>query len=277
MAHNPKILVIFVVMKWYLVPILLLALTDFTLSQYPYVQVNNISLERNGNFILISYDLDCADSTARFDVDIYFVDDRYNTYAADVLTGDVGEGVSPGKGKLIRWNLIEEYGSFTGVIRPVILVNKDYVNHPLGGPKYALLSVLMPGLGDMYTNDPDEMVFKPALRGASTYGLLLMGYIASVRRYTTGTYLPKRIESVEGGRPRWKPAEWIDKEVHYWMFRGDKEVFFSLAALIWAADIFQVIGKGGQNQKMKRTVDDAVKFYFGYTGSGPGAGLVLRF
>jgi len=248
-----------------------------THSQYPFVKVKNVYLERDGSFIIINYDLECEDSTEGFDVDIYFVDDRYNTYAADVLTGDVGKGVKPGNGKVIRWNLIEEYGSFTGVIRPVILVNNEYVNHPLKGPKYALMSVMMPGLGTMFVNDPDDMIFKPAMRGASTYGLLLMGYIASARRYTTGTYLPKRIESVDGGRPRWKPAEWIDKEVHYWMFRGDKEVFYSLAAVIWAADIFQVIGKGGQNEKLQTTVDDAVKFYFGFTESGPGAGLVLRF
>jgi hypothetical protein len=76
------------------------------------------------------------------------------------VNGDVGEGVLPGADKQIAWNFLLEAPELTEqgnlvklkfkIVTRTNEAAKKAAKRALGGPENALLSVLVPGLGDGY-------------------------------------------------------------------------------------------------------------------------------
>ena len=57
---------------------------------------------------------------------------------------------------------------------------------------------------------------------------------------------------------------YIEGDLQYWLFKGDKELFISLGAAIWFADILWVFAKGSNNIKFLKASNHGSDFKLGY-------------
>jgi len=69
------------------------------------VQVSDPRLEMEGNIISITYDILNSDPEEKYTISIVIKDENGNNINARALNGDIGEEVSGGNNKQIKWNL----------------------------------------------------------------------------------------------------------------------------------------------------------------------------
>lgn len=77
------------------------------------VQIKRIEL--NEQKVIITYDLEDDNPNNEYLMQLFSSKDNYGTPLARV-SGDVGAEIKPGGGKKIEWNLIDEFGGYTGDI-----------------------------------------------------------------------------------------------------------------------------------------------------------------
>ncbi|HMQ01292.1 MAG TPA: hypothetical protein PKC24_16035 [Cyclobacteriaceae bacterium] len=81
-------------------------------------KAQNVTIKRiltDGNFITVVYDLDDSNPNHEYFINLHSSADNFKTPLSKV-SGDVGAEVKPGTNKRIRWNIVEEYGSYSGDI-----------------------------------------------------------------------------------------------------------------------------------------------------------------
>jgi len=208
--------------------------------------VNNLSMKVVNNQVLLLYDIERSeDMEAKHHVDLLFVDEHYNYYRPEFISGDIGPGIAEGKEKKIIWDVFQDDIQLTRRIRPELLV--DFKKR--GGPENALLSLLLPGLGDYFVEDIRSIGFKPYYRTAMTAGLIFLGIEALDKR------IPEKIIRNESGKKYTLNDHSIintgDIEFHDmepWLFKGDGELFMGLGIAMWLYDIYWVYKKGSENK-----------------------------
>jgi hypothetical protein len=75
--------------------------------------IKRIMLE--GSHVTVIYDLDDSNPNHEYIINLYGSHDEYKTPLSKV-SGDAGAEVKPGLNKRIRWNIVEEFGSYSGDI-----------------------------------------------------------------------------------------------------------------------------------------------------------------
>ncbi|OFX22512.1 MAG: hypothetical protein A2041_07885 [Bacteroidetes bacterium GWA2_31_9b] len=200
--------------------------------------IRNINLYYKDQKAIINYDLKDFKPNKNHNIELFFVDDNFNVKVPKKLFGDFGDSISTGKNKQIQWALFEDNINIANTLKPVILV--DGLNK--GGSNNIILSILVPGLGDYFVENPRNMIYKPYLRTLTVIGALTLGYIAD----------QNRVKLV------WK--KWdskINDEVgylydnDYWLFSFDKEIFYFVGISVWLMDVIWVYAKGNENEKLK--------------------------
>lgn len=200
--------------------------------------IRNINLYYKDRKAIINYDLKDFRAKESHYVELFFVDDKFNVHVPKKIFGDYGDSIYAGKNKQIQWALFDDKVDISNTLSPIILV--DGVNK--GGSQNVLLSMLIPGLGDYFVENPKNMVFKPYLRTLTVLGAITLGYIAD----------QKRVKLV------WK--KWDDRtntemgwlyDNDYWLFSFDKEVFYFVGISVWIMDVIWVYAKGNENERLK--------------------------
>ena len=136
------------------------------------------AVEMEGTKVLIYYDIVNASPVERFEIEVAFVDDEDFYYYPKTTTGDVGIDIKGGKGKRIVWDIFQDVDE-VGWIKAI--VNIASITEVPGGPGYALLSVPVPGLGDMYVTNTKSAVIKPYYKTILAYGLVGYGVFQKVQ------------------------------------------------------------------------------------------------
>jgi hypothetical protein len=233
-------------------------------------RVKNVGIGVEQNKAIINYELRSSREGSRHSVQLKFLDKHYNMISPHSLTGDVGANIFSGPDKTIQWDLSRDYDLFGSDITPVIFVDgiSRQFNKP-GGPGNAVYSLLMPGLGDYFVADHRMMRFKPYLRTLSSLGLIGLGIYAGEQRWQQEGEWVSVLKADHWrftGDDRFRMV-YYEGEMQYWLFKGDKEVFIAMGAVIWAYDFIWVLVRGSNNKKFLRELsndtDISISYYDG--------------
>jgi len=242
----------------------------------------NIDISVDQNKAIIHFDIKSRKPGSVHQVDLKFLDEDYRLVMPALLSGDIGSNISGEENRKIEWDITNDVQLLGSNVTPVLFVDgtsKQYSN--TGGPRNALLSVLLPGLGDYFVADRRLMTFKPYMRTVSSLGLIALGFWAGEQRYyAEGDYQTfvrlSRVPNDHGYGYHYEETlyeKYVEGDLQYQFFKGDKEVFISLGVAIWAADIVWVLAKGSNNVKFLNANIKKSDFNLGYV---PG-GAVLQF
>jgi hypothetical protein len=141
---------------------------SFSLACYSQ-QITNVQAGIQGENIVVTYNLSSTDANARYDIKLYA---SHNNFSAPVnlVSGDVGGGITPGNGKRITWQARQELNTFSGNI-----------TFEVRG------TLIAPSQPDVESTDPNQLKFSNPRLGDK----FKMGSIMSVR-WTGG--LPQDIK-----------------------------------------------------------------------------------
>jgi len=229
----------------------------------------DITIEQNKAFI--HYDIRAGGGKPVHRVDLKFLDEQYNLVSPTSLSGDIGINITGGTDKTIVWDITQDMELLGSDIRPVIFVDgasRQFNN--TGGPKNALLSVLMPGLGDYFVADPRMMTFKPYMRTLSSFGLIALGFYLGEQRYQEEGHWELTLKPNANrltGEDRFYDR-YVEGSMKYAWFKGDKEVIITMGAALWAADVIWVLSRGSNNVKFRKATTKASNFQLGYLPGG---------
>lgn len=245
----------------------LLLLTSAILLAQRIAKVKNVEIGVQQNKALIHYDIKSSGKGSGHSVHLKFLDKQYNLITPNTLSGDVGSNISNGINKTIEWDITNDFQLLSSEIRPVLFVDgasKEFSSP--GGPGNAFFSIIMPGLGDYFVADHRLMHFKPYLRTISSLGLIGLGIYAGNQRYRAdGQY--KTVLAVyylSGGSSDKYKEVYEEGDMQYWLFKGDKELFISLGAAIWLADVVWVLAKGTNNKNFLKELQRQSDVSLGY-------------
>ncbi len=200
--------------------------------------IRNLNVYYKDQKAIINYDLKDFKANKNHTIELFFVDEKFNVRIPRKIYGDIGDSIPAGKNKQIQWALFEDNVNFSSKLQPVILA--DGLNK--GGSNSIFLSILVPGLGDYFVENPRNMVFKPYLRTITALGSIALGVIADQKRVKL---VWKRWNYKTNSELGWS---WVDD---YWLFDFDKEIFYFVGISIWIMDILWVYSKGNQNERLK--------------------------
>ncbi len=234
------------------------------LGQKNRARVENIQMDFISNRVEIDYDIVNSKSDKLHEIEFYVLDNRGGVVFPDFLRGDIGSGISPGRDKKIIWDIYTEYDIVHGNFNPKIILDGTGKFGVKGGPSNALLSLLVPGLGDYFVADHRKMRIKPWTRTITSYAFVGMGLASYKNRQhfpeVIGEpgYYPKYI-MLDNGKHIWI-EEWRDDIIldpaytEYWLFKYDAEVFLGVGLCVWLVDIIWVTRQGIRNNKIKNKV-----------------------
>ncbi|MBV6640846.1 MAG: hypothetical protein KI791_09010 [Cyclobacteriaceae bacterium] len=202
------------------------------------LQIIDAILDEPNNTIEIVYDL--SGSNQAFSINLYYSNDGGKTFKGPVerVSGDVGVQILPGEAKKIYWNYFYEDEEFTGenLVFNIRATRMDFLGTTkVMGPKAALYSVLVPGLGDYKVRNGKSYW----LVTAGTWGLMGSGLIArsgarkDYDNYLNATDVTTANQSFQSAQNKFKTFKTLN----------------TIAIAIWAADVVGVFIKGNKNEK----------------------------
>ncbi len=230
-------------------------------------RVKNMEIGIQQNKALIHYELKSPELGSAHSIQLKFLDKEYNLITPTKLTGDVGPNIYSGTGKSIEWEISGDYQFSGSKITPVIFVDgisKEF--NRAGGPGNALFSLILPGLGDYFVADQRMMRFKPYLRTATSLGLIGLGIYAGNQLYRAeGEYIQVLRADFwrRTGDDRFKIV-YQEGDIQYWWFKGDKELFISMGAAVWAFDVIWVLIRGSNNKRFLKELNRGSEITIGY-------------
>jgi hypothetical protein len=240
----------------------------------------DISISVAQNKAIINFNLHAREPASTHLVQLSFIDEKNNVIWPTSLSGNVGGNIESGPHRAIEWDITDDYQQMSSMITPVIFVDgisKQYSN--TGGPKNALLSLMVPGLGDYFVADHRIMRFKPYFRTISSLGLIALGiYAGNQRYYAEGEFklfLKPDAWRYEGSDRFFE--KYVEGDLQYFWFKGDQELFISLGAAIWLADVVWVFAKGSNNQKFINATRKDSGLRLGYVPGGMSLNYSVQF
>ena len=177
------------------------------------------------------------------------------------VTGDIGLSVVPGKNKTIYWDYRLDGLQIDDGIRVSIRVKRPYQRLALGGgPAYALLSVVAPGIGNIFVQPNHKVGLRPLLTGAYA-GLLVYGLVQNARSnrvYDEYLVLLNEADYAQANRlnHQYLVATWT-------------------AVALLLTDVTYTFLKGRKNEKQKQFAQTGV--VMAYAGTIPSIGFQFRF
>lgn len=228
--------------------------------------VSNIRVETDARRIRITYDLKGA-----IDQDSIYVQVESRTRGMlnpKTVTGDVGRHITSGINKVIYWDYALDGERITDEIRPtvgVIETKKAYTGPPVGGgPANALLSVLLPGAGNILVQPNHKIGIRPLITVAYG-GLLAYGLVQkkrSDRQFANYTNEPFERDA----RPYYDLANRHHKNA----VRGIRG-----AAVVLVADVMYSYIRGRHNSRQIRTFQQRITL--NYSDRTPTVGMQWTF
>lgn len=204
-------------------------------------QVSNVRLRQLDSLLRVTYDLKGLKSPDQ--VRLYFVTATGDTLRPATLRGHVGAGVKPGNNRRITWNLATDRITLDTELEAIVLAEYPprIRQSGKGGPVYALLSLVAPGIGNIFVNPKGRVGLRPALTVAC-YSLL--GYGLSQKAQANRAYDQYRNTlREEAAQPYFADAN----AAHHRYYLATR-----VAALLWATDVTATLIRGIRNQQQRR-------------------------
>jgi len=230
-------------MKYKSVPFFILFLScSFTFSlsaQDSKARVDNVmfeAVEMEGTKVVVYYDILHASPVERFEIELAFVDDEDFYYYPQTTTGDIGPGIKGGKKKRIIWDIFEDVDE---VGRIKAIVNISSITEEPGGAAYALLSVPVPGLGDIFVTNTRTAAIKPYYKTILAYGLVGYGMF---QRFQSDKYYDDYNTSPD--RDDFDNLYNKANSANHQFY-----IFTGLGAAVWFSDVVWVAAKGISNSR----------------------------
>lgn len=208
--------------------------------------VSEVSTRQSGDLLIIHYDLN-GPAAATYNVYPSIITRDGRTIQPQSLSGD-HLSVMPGRGHVITWQVLNDLPVLEGEVAVQLVAVKVSQSNPQqisvsgkrGGPGNAFLSMLLPGLGDVFVNDPGKTVkVKP--------GYIMVGYIASL-----GMAYMAKMSEIESYQNYQRASQQHDMDRYYEqaMYYRENAAFMAfLAGSIWVADVVRVAVKGAENRR----------------------------
>lgn len=255
---------------FYLLCIALLPSTLNSYGQESKARIKNVDfevVEMEGTKIVVHYDIVNASPVERFEIELAFVDDEDYYYYPKTTTGDVGVDIKGGKGKRIIWDLFQDVEE-VGRIQAIVVISS--IKEVPGGPVYALLSVPVPGLGNVFVTNTKNSVIKPYYTTIAAYGLV--GYGIYQKTQATRYYDDYLASSnTDEFNDLYDKANSANHQFY---------IFASLGAALWISDVITVTVKGFSNKKKEQNTMAQNRNRFTITPNACGGfnvGYVLNF
>ncbi|RRA97670.1 hypothetical protein [Larkinella rosea] len=207
--------------------------------------------------------------------------------SARFISGDWGQEVQPGANRRILWKALENGVELDENIRATILVKVAPVNgrkpveavttvidtlprkkYRPGGPEFALLSVVAPGVGNIFVQSPKPIIGHRLGVTAACYGLMIYGLVE--RKKSRDEYT-----LYEQQRSRTTAQPYYDRaNTHHHRYY----LATRLSGAIWVTDIVATFIKGMRNQKERmKTAEPKVSLRLGAQSGAPVAVFNYKF
>ena len=215
--------------------------------------VSNILVSQEQNNILVSYDLLVSTSCS---ISLQVSQDGGASWSSSLksVKGDVGEKIVSGS-HTITWFVLDEYNELRGNnIKFKVIADKTVEkaariprekNKAIGGPQYAVLSVLLPGMGDRIVN-----------KQKNTWPLISGFYIGSI---ATAVYFKSKSNANYKlyHDVKYTPdGNYIKDLDRYYKIANDNNrnfnIMMGVAGSIWLVDVIYVAVKGTRNKNKNK-------------------------
>lgn len=235
--------------------------------------ISNVRIEEMPDAMYIRYDL-AGDNGVLYT--IYPVVSKRNGIQINPRSmKQSNTGVSVGKNKVLVWYIYDDVLELTGEVSVELrAVRQTTASAPSiasvgGGPENAFLSMLLPGLGDVFVNSPNSSVtVKPVyIMAGYASAVLLAIHAHQMSRESYDAYL------LSGSQDEMDSAYQLADE-----YRTEARFYTTVAGLIWVADVVRVAIKGSMNnQELSRMAQQRTQWSLGRVQNHTTIGLAYRF
>lgn len=247
-------------------------------------EIKNVSFSTTDEDVIVSYDLvNCPSSWSydvRIEAEIIEGNGISETVVAKTVEGDLDK-IKQGKNKTVRWRVLEDMDEIDGKLTITVrIIDSHYFgsrstsvkknNSELMGPKAALYSLILPGLGDLLVSDGEDAKITAVLFGGS---YLLSGlYAFSTYSKSQEYYTLYREATTQDAMDR-----------NYNLANDQYQVskmWLGIAGVVMVTDVTYVIIRGlinNHNSRSQYSFIRRTKLELQCVNSGFGVGLKTRF
>lgn len=230
--------------------------------------VSNIRVEADAQRIKVTYDL--AGIADQDSVYLQIESRSRGQLNPKTVTGDVGKHLVPGLSKVIYWDYLLDNQRIMDEIRPTVGVVElkkrvVYTGPPVGGgPANALLSAVLPGLGNIMVQPKHKIGLRPLITVA--YGGLLVYGLWQKSRSDRQYALYDAQPFERNAQPYYDEANRLHKHA---------VLALRTAAVVVLADVIYTFIKGTKNARQIRTFQQHMSL--DYIGNTPTVGMQVTF
>jgi hypothetical protein len=237
-----------------------LSLAQKPAKKGPSVAITNIRVDVNTERVQVRYDV--AGLQPDDSVYLEIESQRRGQLNARTLTGDVGKGLLSGKNKTVVWPYRLDGLRIDDPIQVLFHVKQLALPAvpPGGGPAYALLSVVAPGVGTIFVQPGRNVGLRPLITG-SYLGLWAFGIVQKNRSN-------QAYDRYERERDEAAYAQANRQHHQYLLATG-------AAVALLVADVGYTFWKGRKNTKLQRVTTPGLAI--DVVGATPTVGLRVRF
>ncbi|HEV7346858.1 hypothetical protein [Telluribacter sp.] len=228
--------------------------------------VSDIRVEIDVQRVKVTYNI--SDVSVKDSVYLQVEGKKQGFLKMKTLSGDIGRNITAGINKVIVWEYALDGEQLDEEIRPIIGIvefkEPKTVDSIGGGPINALISVIAPGIGNIFVQPYNKIGLRPLITVA--YGGLL-GYSILQKKRSNSQYSLYQSERYErNAQPYYNKA---NKSHHEYL------IAMSMAASILVTDVAYTFFKGLSNDRKKRNIKQGITL--SYADKTPMIGLMLTF
>lgn len=223
--------------------LVLITSVDITQAQIFYsrplrIKFLNADLDTATNTIKIKYDLK-GPKNRYYNLKLLYSNNRGNSFKGPLrsLKGDFGDSTRVGKGKEVAWEFLKDNPYFNGKNIMFRIEAEEIPKMSVAGPRNALWSLLLPGLGDLKVRNGYHYEWI----AATTFALLGTGVFFYLKASRELNDYNKRIPNTQSEHNQLFKNARSSRQLSYG--------FFIAGGAIWLADIIGVYIRGVKNKR----------------------------
>ncbi len=236
-----------------------------TSAQNSTARVENIRTQMIDKSMVVRYDIISPSSVSYHQIDFVVVDNKGNAVYPDSVSGDTGPLVPAGKDKKIVWEIHKEFDVVYGDFTPRLVIDPGMQRKHSHGPEFAVLSLLMPGLGDYFVAEAKQLKIKPYYKTVLTAGILGLSWAACRNREEIPAVIAPPGWYISTDAPPGEKYKYFEDgymvspaRTEYWLFQYDTEVILGIGIASWLFDVIWVARKGLVNNRIYTSVMEHV-------------------
>ncbi|WP_045114091.1 hypothetical protein [Microscilla marina] len=203
------------------------------------VKFLSAKLDTSTNSIKIKYDLK-GPKNRYYNLQLLYSNNKGNSFKGPLrsLSGDFGDSVQVGKSKVVSWSFLKDNPYFNGKNIMFRIEAEEIPKIAKGGPKNALWSLLLPGLGDLKVRNGYHYEWITA----TTFALLGAGTLFYIKANNELNDYNNRVPNTLSDHQQLFNKARTSSRLAYG--------FFIAGGAVWIADIVGVYLRGLKNKRM---------------------------